>query len=90
VMYRAKNLTDRTVVAQAIPSYGPAQAVLYFKKIECFCFSQQTLKPHEERLMPVQFVVQNDLPTDIHTITLSYSFWEQHPQTAAAPQASGA
>lgn len=77
VMYRVVNLTDRTIVGQAIPSFGPALAAAYFKKIECFCFSQQTLKPHEERLMPVQFVVQNDLPKDVHTITLSYTFFEQ-------------
>lgn len=77
VMYRVVNLTDRTIVGQAIPSYGPALAALYFKKIECFCFSQQTLKPYEDRLMPVQFVVQNDLPRDVNTITLSYMFYEQ-------------
>ena len=71
------NLTDRTIVGQAIPSYGPAQAGAYFKKIECFCFTQQTLKPFEERMMPVQFVVQNDLPKDVNTITLSYTFFEQ-------------
>ena len=77
VMYRVVNLTDRTIVGQAIPSYGPARAGGYFKKIECFCFTQQTLKPHEVRLMPVQFVVQNDLPKDVDTITLSYTFFEQ-------------
>jgi cytochrome c oxidase assembly protein subunit 11 len=77
VMYRVVNLTDRTIVGQAIPSYGPALAASYFKKIECFCFTRQTLKPHEDRLMPVQFVVQNDLPKDVNTITLSYTFYEQ-------------
>jgi len=77
VMYRVVNLTDRTIVGQAIPSYGPARAGGYFKKIECFCFTQQTLRPYEERMMPVQFVVQNDLPKDVHTITLSYTFYEQ-------------
>ena len=77
VMYRVVNLTDRTIVGQAIPSYGPARAGSFFKKLECFCFTQQTLKPFEERLMPVQFVVQNDLPKDVHTITLSYTFFEQ-------------
>ena len=77
VMYRVVNLTDRTIVGQAIPSYGPARAGGYFKKIECFCFTQQTLQPHEVRLMPVQFVVQNDLPKDVDTITLSYTFFEQ-------------
>ena len=92
VIYRVKNTTDRTIVAQAIPAYSPRRAASYFKKIECFCFSQQTLKPGEERLMPVQFVVQNDLPKDVNTITLSYTFYEQQPKAAAAAsaQAGGA
>lgn len=85
VLYRVRNTTDRTIVGQAIPAYGPARAASYFKKIECFCFSQQTLKPGEERLMPVQFVVQNDLPRDVKTITLSYTFYEQQPKAAVAP-----
>ena len=83
VMYKVKNPTDRTIVAQAIPAYSPLRAAAYFKKIECFCFTQQTLKPGEERLMPVQFVVQNDLPRDVNSIVLSYTFYEQHPQAAA-------
>jgi cytochrome c oxidase assembly protein subunit 11 len=83
VMYRVVNLTDRSIVGQAVPSYGPALAVQYFKKIECFCFTQQTLKAREERLMPVQFVVQNDLPKDVNTITLSYTFFEQAKANAS-------
>jgi len=84
VMYRVTNTTDRTIVGQAIPAYGPQRAASYFKKIECFCFSEQTLGPGEERLMPVQFVVQNDLPKDVNTITLSYTFYEHQPKAAAA------
>ena len=76
VMYRVVNTTNRTMVGQAVPSYGPARAGSFFKKIECFCFTQQTFKPGEEKLMPVQFVVQNDLPKEVHTITLSYTFYE--------------
>ncbi|MEJ5210789.1 MAG: cytochrome c oxidase assembly protein [Burkholderiales bacterium] len=89
VFYRVVNTTDRTIVGQAIPAYAPARAASYFKKIECFCFSEQTLKPGEERLMPVQFVVQNDLPRDVHTITLSYTFYEHAPKAAAAGTAGG-
>lgn len=90
VVYRVKNTTDRTIVAQAIPAYSPRRAASYFKKIECFCFSQQTLKPGEERLMPVQFVVQNDLPKDVTRITLSYTFYEQPaPAVSAAAPARG-
>lgn len=83
VMYRVVNLTDRSIVGQAVPSYGPALAGQYFKKIECFCFTQQTLKAREERLMPVQFVVQNDLPKEVNTITLSYTFYEQAKANAS-------
>lgn len=92
VMYRVKNTTNRTIVAQAIPAYSPRRAASYFKKIECFCFSQQTLKPGEERLMPVQFVVQNDLPKDVDRITLSYTFYEQPAaatNVSAAPTGTG-
>lgn len=91
VLYRVKNTTNRTIVAQAIPAYSPRRAASYFKKIECFCFSQQTLKPGEERLMPVQFVVQNDLPKDVNRITLSYTFYEQPAPTnvSAVPAGSG-
>lgn len=84
VMYKVVNTTDRKIVGQAVPSYGPAYAGSFFKKIECFCFSQQTLEAHEERLMPVQFVVQNDLPKDVRTITLSYTFFET-PKVGKAP-----
>lgn len=83
IMYRAVNISDHAITGQAVPSYGPALVVNYFKKIECFCFSKQTLKAHEEKIMPVQFVVQTDLPKDLHTITLSYTFFELR-QTANA------
>ena len=90
VLYRVVNTSDRTVVGQAVPAYAPQRAAGYFKKIECFCFSEQTLKPGEERLMPVQFVVQNDLPKDVHTITLSYTFYERAVQAAAPAKRNGA
>jgi cytochrome c oxidase assembly protein subunit 11 len=76
VMYEVTNQQGRTVQAQAIPSYAPMQATEYFKKIECFCFTQQTLKPNETRRMPVVFVVDRKLPKDVKTITLSYTFFE--------------
>jgi cytochrome c oxidase assembly protein subunit 11 len=77
VMFEAENLTDRSIKGQAIPSYAPQRAALYFKKIECFCFSQQVLGPHEKRRMPVLFVVKPDMPDDIATITLSYTFYSR-------------
>jgi cytochrome c oxidase assembly protein subunit 11 len=76
VVYEIRNTSDRTVTGQAVPSYGPQLAVRYFKKLECFCFTQQTLQPGEARQMPVVFVIERGLPDDMNTITLSYSFFE--------------
>ena len=64
------------VTAQAVPSYGPPHAAEYFNKIECFCFTQQTLAPGETRRMPVTFVVDPRLPKDVSSIALSYTFFE--------------
>ena len=75
-MFQVVNLTDRPITGQAIPSYGPQQAALYFRKLDCFCFSQQTLQPGEKRDMPVVFVVDPALPKDVNTITLAYTFFE--------------
>ncbi|MCE9638558.1 MAG: cytochrome c oxidase assembly protein [Betaproteobacteria bacterium] len=76
VMYEIRNTADHAVTGQAIPSYGPQLAVRYFKKLDCFCFSQQTLQAGETRQMPVVFVIGPGLPYDVNTITLSYSFFE--------------
>jgi cytochrome c oxidase assembly protein subunit 11 len=76
VVYEVRNTLDRPVTGQAVPSYGPQNAGRYFRKIECFCFKQQTLAPGEVRRMPVVFVLDHDLPADINTITLSYTFFE--------------
>ena len=76
VMYEIRNNSDRAVTGQAIPSYGPQLAVRYFKKLECFCFTQQTLQPGEAKQMPVVFVIDKALPDDVNTITLSYTFFE--------------
>jgi cytochrome c oxidase assembly protein subunit 11 len=76
VMFEIVNVTDRVLTGQAIPSYGPPNAAQYFRKLECFCFSRQTLQPGERRQMPVLFVVDAALPADVATITLSYTFFE--------------
>jgi cytochrome c oxidase assembly protein subunit 11 len=76
VIYEIANTTDRAMTGQAIPSYGPARAAQYFRKLECFCFTKQTLQPGETRQMPVVFVVDSALPGDVATITLSYTFFE--------------
>ena len=76
VTYQVRNRSDRPVTGQAIPSFGPQLAGRYFKKLDCFCFTQQTLAPGEVRMMPVVFVVEPDLPQDVNTVTLSYTFFE--------------
>jgi len=76
VKYYAKNLTDKTVLAQAVPSIVPGQAVKYFNKIECFCFTQQTFAPGEAKEMPLRFVVDSGLPKKISTLTLAYTFFD--------------
>jgi cytochrome c oxidase assembly protein subunit 11 len=76
VNYTFRNKQDRTMAAQAIPSYAPKQSMAHFHKFECFCFNEYTLKPGEEKEWPVVFVVSPKLPKDVHTITLSYTFFE--------------
>ena len=76
VMFEIRNRSDRTVTGQAIPSYGPQLAGRYFKKLDCFCFTQQTLAPGEVKRMPVVFVIERELPQDVNTVTLSYTFFE--------------
>jgi cytochrome c oxidase assembly protein subunit 11 len=76
VEYEIVNVREAPVTGQAVPSYGPQNAGEYFKKIECFCFTQQTLEAGESRRMPVTFVVDPKLPRDVATIALSYTFFE--------------
>ncbi len=85
VMYEFRNVQNRTMVAQAIPSYAPMQASAHFKKLECFCFSEHTLAPGESKTWPVVFVVDAKLPKDVNTITLSYTFFEVGGRVPAAP-----
>jgi cytochrome c oxidase assembly protein subunit 11 len=76
VIYEVENLSDHAVTGQAIPSYGPQLAAEYFRKLECFCFTKQSLGPREKRQMPVLFVIDPKLPADVSAITLSYTFFE--------------
>jgi cytochrome c oxidase assembly protein subunit 11 len=88
VMYEFRNKQNRTMVAQAIPSFAPMVAGSHFNKVECFCFNEWTLKPGESKSWPVVFVVDPKLPKDVSTITLSYTFFEVGGKTPAAPVAS--
>jgi len=85
VMYEFHNRQDRTMTAQAFPSYAPASAMAHFKKLECFCFTEHVLKPGESKQWPVVFVVDRKLPKDVRTITLSYTFFEVDGKTPAEP-----
>jgi len=88
VMYEFKNIQPRVVAAQAIPSYAPKNAAPHFNKLECFCFNEYTLQPGESKTWPVVFVIDPKLPKDVHTITLSYTFFEVGGKIPAAPQAA--
>ncbi len=88
VMYEFKNIQNRTMAAQAIPSYAPRQASSHFNKLECFCFNQYTLAAGESRQWPVVFVIDPKLPKDVTTITLSYTFFEVGGKVPAAPKGS--
>lgn len=74
VTYRAENRSPRPITGQAIPAVVPWQATRFFSKTECFCFKRQTLAPGEVRDMPLAFRVSPDLPENIDSLTLSYTF----------------
>ena len=76
VDYEVANVRSEAVTGQAVVSYGPVIAGRFVRKLECFCFTQQTLAAGETRLMQVSFVLDASLPADINTITLSYTFFE--------------
>ena len=75
VSYLVRNTSNRTIVGQAVPSISPGLAAQHFEKIECFCFSQQTLAPGEAREMPLAFIVKPEVDRNISQITLSYAFF---------------
>ncbi len=89
-MYFARNESDRALVGSAVPSVAPARASGYFNKTECFCFTAQTLQAGEQRDMPVRFIVDPDLPADVKTITLSYTFYKNDALTEQLAPASAA
>ena len=80
--FTAKNLTGGKKIGQAVPSVAPVSAAEHFKKIECFCFESQEFAANEERAMPLQFIVDPDLPDYVDTITLQYTFYDTVQVTA--------
>lgn len=89
-LYFARNDSGHALVGSAVPSVAPARASGYFNKTECFCFTAQTLQAGEQREMPVRFIVDPNLPADVKTITLSYTFYKNDALTAQlAPASTG-
>jgi cytochrome c oxidase assembly protein subunit 11 len=74
--FSATNRSDQALVAQAVPSVAPITASEHFKKIECFCFTRQKFAANEERALPLQFIVDPELPEYVDTITLSYTLFK--------------
>ncbi len=79
--YEAYNPTDKPVAGQASYNVTPYTAGAFFEKIDCFCFTEQVLAPGERVQMPVSFYVDPEMVSDrdgkfVHTITLSYTFYE--------------
>jgi cytochrome c oxidase assembly protein subunit 11 len=81
----AHNLTGHDVTAQAVPDIVPSKVATWFHKTECFCFSPQDFKRGEQRIMPVRFFVDPQLPGYIDHLTLAYTFYDV-PQKGAASQ----
>ena len=80
--YVARNVSRGATVGHAAPSVAPTQANGYFVKTECFCFTKQALAAGEQRTMPVRFIIDPDLPADVGTVTLSYTFFLDETATA--------
>ena len=74
--FYAENYSNKSMIVQAIPSVSPGIAAKYFKKTECFCFTQQQLNAHEAMDMPLLFHLDPELPKQVKTITLSYTLYD--------------
>ena len=88
--FLAKNLSDKNIIGQAIPSVSPGQGAAYFNKTECFCFNQQPLAASSAAELPLVFFVDADLPASIHTLTLSYTLYDITDRSLAAVIEQGA
>lgn len=74
--FLARNPTDQRIIGQAIPSVTPFEATNFLHKVECFCFTTQTLQPYEEKVMPLRIIVDQELPKHITKLTLSYTLFD--------------
>ncbi|WP_293374739.1 cytochrome c oxidase assembly protein [Nevskia sp.] len=90
VNFKARNQRDVAVIGQAVPSVSPWNAARHLRKTECFCFNQQPFAANEEKLMPVRFMLDPELPADVETITLSYTFFDATAFAVVKPDAAAA
>jgi len=93
VYFKARNDSNKKLTGTAVFNVTPGEAGRYFDKIACFCFTSQTLAPRQEAEMPVSFFVDPAIlkdrdAKDVHTITLSYTFYPKPEGEAAPAQAS--
>jgi len=86
-LFHARNLTQNASVAQAVPSISPTRTARYFHKTECFCFSPQKFAAGEARDLPVRFIVDPGLPSNVDKLTLAYTIYDT-TATAAAQSAT--
>lgn len=88
VNFVAENLREQDVVGQAVPAVTPGKAARHVKKTECFCFNQQPFKAREKKIMPVRLMLDPELPKDLTTVTLSYTFFDvtELAQQSAKPK----
>ena len=89
VNYFARNKTGEVVTGQAVPSLAPGLAAKYFSKTECFCFTRQALGPGEGKEMPLRFIVDPELPANVRTVSLSYTFYQAKPEEAGSEISMG-
>lgn len=87
-VFTARNLTGRSKIAQAVPSVAPSIAGSFFKKLDCFCFTNQEFAANEERELLVRFIVDSELPDYVDTLTLSYTFFDTARLTDNRQQAA--
>jgi cytochrome c oxidase assembly protein subunit 11 len=80
IFFYVKNATDKDMTVQAIPSMTPPEALSHFHKIECFCFTQQSLKAREGKDMPMIFRIDKDIPKEVRVISLAYTLYDTTPK----------
>ncbi len=74
--YHVKNLTQKRMIIQAIPSISPGYLAKYLKKLECFCFTKQVLEPGQAMDLPLRFWLEPEIPKEVFRLTLSYTLFD--------------